>query len=84
MFDVDARLEPHSRHPERLAYALLLIDRKLLRQDMEHLAIERNRDCARCVDHAIDIALADLAAAHRDDSVTVESSDVRSCHSDDN
>ena len=81
--DMNARLEPHARHAVRLAHALLLIDGELLRQNMQHLAIERDRDRARRVDHAIDIARADFAAAHRDDSVAVEAPDMRSRDADD-
>ncbi len=55
--DMNARFQAHSRHPIRLAHALLLIDRELLRQDMQHLPIERDCDRARRVDHSINIAL---------------------------
>ncbi len=74
---MNPRFQPHARHPVRLAHALLLIDRELLRQDMQHLPIERDRDRARRIDHSIDIARADFAAAHRDDPVTVEALDMR-------
>ena len=82
--DMNARLEADSRHAVRLAHTFLLIDGELLRQDMQHLAIERDRDRARRVDHAIDIARADFAAAHRDDAVTVEALDMRAGDADDN
>ena len=81
--DMNSRLEPHARHSDWIAHALLLIDRELLRQNMQHLAIERDRDRARRVDHAIDIARADFAAAHRDDSVAVEPADMRPGDADD-
>ena len=75
--DMDARFQPHPGHPDRIAHALLVVDRELLRQDVQYLAIERNRDRARRVDHALDVARADFAAAHRDDTVAVEPAHVR-------
>ncbi len=81
--DMDARLEPHARHPDRIAHAFLLIDGELLRQHVQDLAIERNRDCAGRIDYPIDVARADLAAAHRDDAVAVEPANMRTRDADD-
>src|SRR3569623_1743133 len=37
-------LEAHARHPERLLDAVLVVDRVLLRQDVDDLAVLRNVD----------------------------------------
>ncbi len=80
--DMNPRLEPHARHPERIAHTLLVVDRVLLRQNMQHLPIERNRDGPRRVDYPLDVALTDLAPAHRHDTVAVEAPDVRAGDAD--
>src|SRR5215469_2026504 len=77
---MDTSLEPDARHSDWLAHTFLVIDGKLLGQDMEDLAIERNRDRAGRIDHALDIARAHFAATDRDDPVTVQPADVRSGH----
>ena len=74
---MNSRFQPHARHSVRLAHALLLIDRELLRQNMQHLPIERNRNRARRIDHSLDVAHADFTAAHCDDPVTVQAFEVR-------
>ena len=75
--DMDPRLQAHPRHPDWIAHPFLVIHRELLRQNMQDLAIERDRDGARGIDHAIDIARTDFATAHGNDSMTIESADVR-------
>ncbi len=79
---MDSRLEAHPRHPDWIAHPFLVIHRELLRQDVQYLAIERDRDGARGVDHAIDIARPNLATAHGDDSMTIEAADMRARDSD--
>ena len=59
--DVDLGLEPHARHAERLADAVLVVDDELLRQHVQDLAVHRQRDRARGVEHALDVAAAHLA-----------------------
>ncbi len=57
---MNPRLQPNARHPNRLPNPLLLIDNKLLRQDMDNFLV--SRDCHRpCgIDHPIDIGMGDL------------------------
>src|SRR5208282_2830348 len=74
---MDASFQPYARHPDRLAHALLIIDRELLRQDVQDLAIQRNRNRARGVDHPLDVTGAYFTAAHCYDSVAVQAADVR-------
>jgi hypothetical protein len=54
--DVDLRLQAHAGHAERLLDAVLLVDDVVLRQDVQHLAVHRDRDRLRGVDHALDVA----------------------------
>src|SRR5581483_5214404 len=77
--DMDARLEPDARHPDRLLDPVLLVDDEFLRQDVEHLLIGRQRDRPRRVDHALDVALSDLPRPDGDDPVAVEALDVAAC-----
>jgi len=58
--DVDPRLEAHGGHPQRVADAVLVIDDVLLRQDVEHLAVHRDRDRLGLLDDACDVDVADF------------------------
>ena len=62
--------------PDRVLDAALVVDHEFLGQDVEHLAIGRQRDRARRFEHALDVARRDLAAPHRDHAVHVEALDV--------
>ena len=68
--------EPHARHADRLADAFLRVDDELLRQHVNHALIGRNRDGARRVDDALDVAGADFLVADRDDAVRVQAAHV--------
>ena len=70
--DMDTRLQAHPGHPDRIVNAFLLVHGELLRQHMQDLAIERNRDGARRIDYAVDIARPHFTASHRHDAVAVE------------
>ncbi|OPZ79139.1 MAG: hypothetical protein BWY77_01394 [bacterium ADurb.Bin431] len=52
--------EAHAGHANRIADAALVVDNELLRQNMDHLAVERQGDGAGGFDHPADILLADL------------------------
>ncbi len=71
-----ARLEPHAGHADRLLDAVLVVDDEFLRKDVQDLLIRRDRDRARRVDHALDVARRHLAVLDRDDAVRVEAADV--------
>src|SRR6185369_9347499 len=79
--EVDLALEPHARHADRLADAFLRVDDEFLRQHVDHALVGRYRDRARRVDHALDVAGADLLVANRDDAVRVQRAHVAACDS---
>src|SRR5262249_24814344 len=74
--DVDLGLEADAGHAERLADAVLLVDDVLLRQDVDDLAVHRDRDRLGALDDAREIAVADLLVLHRDGAVRVQALDV--------
>ncbi len=74
---MDARLQPHARHADRLLDTVLIVDHELLRQHVDDLPVHRQRDRARGVDHALDVGGGDLAVLDRHDAVAVEAADVR-------
>ena len=53
--DVHARLEAHARHADRLLDAVLIVDDELLRQHVQDVLVDRQRDGARRVEHALDV-----------------------------
>src|SRR5215218_3840536 len=61
-----ARLEPHTEESDRVDDAVLPVDRELLRDHVDDLAIRRQGDRARLLDHAVHVRPADLAVAARD------------------
>ena len=75
--DVDARLEPHPGHADRLLDAVLVVDDELLRQDVEHLAVRRAaRPRGPRRSRARRRPARDLAVLHRHHAVAVEALDV--------
>ncbi len=74
--DVDLRFEPHARHADGLADAVLRVDDEFLRQDVQDLLVRGNRHGARRVDHALDVALRDFLVADRDDAVRIQAAHV--------
>ncbi len=74
--DVHLGLEPHAGHADRLADAFLRVDDEFLRQDVDDLLVGRDRDRARGVDHAVDVAGRHFLVADRDDAVRVETAHV--------
>src|SRR5262249_17997216 len=68
--------QAHAGHAERLFDAVLVVDDVILRQDVQHFAVHRDRDGFRRVHHALDVALAHLFVFHRHDAVAVEPLDV--------
>ena len=63
------RFQPDTGHSDRLANALLVIDDKLLRQDVQDFLIGRYRHRACRIDHSVDIAGTDFLVADGDDAV---------------
>src|SRR5258708_8696135 len=77
---MDAGFEAHTRHPDRIAHALLIVDRELLRQDVQDLAIERNRNRAGSIDDTLSIARSYLPATDPDDPVAIQAADRHADH----
>ena len=59
--DVRLDLEPDRAHAERVLDALLAVDHEAARQDVEHLAVGRDRHGAGHLGGAVDVLAADLA-----------------------
>ena len=55
--DVHLGLEPHARHADRIADALLRVDDVFLRQHVQDLLVGRDRHRLGRIDHALDVAL---------------------------
>jgi hypothetical protein len=73
---VDARLQPHAAHAERLAHAVLAVDLVLLRQHVNDVAVDRQRDRARQLQNLGDVARTDLLVLDRDSPRRVDALDV--------
>jgi hypothetical protein len=67
--EVHLGLESHARHADRIADAGVLVDRVLLRNRMQQLAILRNRLRAGDLVGAIHVTLVDLVAGDRHDAL---------------
>ena len=80
--DMDLGFEPHARHPNRLADAVLIVHDEFLRENVQDLLVRRNRDGARGVDHPLDVVGADLAVPDGHDAVRIEAADVAPRHPD--
>jgi hypothetical protein len=82
--DVRLDLEPDRAHPERVLHALLAVDDEPARQDVEHLAVARDRHGARDLGGAIDVLAGDLAvvAADGDRAARVLGLDVLAADAD--
>ena len=76
--DVHLDLEPHPRHPDGLADAVLLVDDERLREHVNDLAVLRQVDGPRGVDGALDVDHRDFAVlvADGDDAAAVDAPDV--------
>ena len=77
-----ARLETNARHADRFANTVLVIDDVVLRQRVNHLAIERQRDVTRLLEHARDVFLLHFVIRDRDDPVRVDPLHVRAGDAD--
>ena len=71
--EVHLHAEAHARHPDGVADAVLAVDHVLARQDVEDLAVGVDRDGARALEHALDVAARDLAAGDGRDAVATPS-----------
>ena len=58
---VDAHLEAHAAHADRVADAVLVVDHVLARQRVEDHAVGVDRDGARAFEHALEVGARDLA-----------------------
>ena len=55
---------------------VLIVDDVLLRENVQHLAVHRDRDGLGLLDHARDVGLANFLVLDRDDAVRVEPANV--------
>src|SRR5581483_8780817 len=74
--DVHLGLEPHAAHAQRLADPVLLVDDVFLREDVEDLAVLRDVDRPRRIEHPLQIALPHFLVLHRHHALRVEPADV--------
>ena len=74
--DVDPRLQAHAAHAQRLAHAVLAVDHVLLRQHVDDVAVDGQRDGARQLQHLGDVAGADFLVLDRDRAGRVDALDV--------
>ena len=74
--DVHLRLEAHAGHADRIADAFLSVDDEFLRQHVQDLLVRGNRDGLRRVDDVLDVRVAHLAVAYRDDAVRIQAAHV--------
>ena len=70
--DVHAGLEAHAGHAERLAHAVLLVDRVVLRQHVDDLAVLRDVDRLGLFEHRGDVALFDFLVLDRQHALRVQ------------
>src|SRR6266545_1833871 len=80
--EVDLDFQPHARHAERLADAILIVDDEGLRQSVDDLAVGREVDGLRRLERALDVDGVDLAAlaGHRHHAAAVDAADVPTGH----
>ena len=64
--DVDVHLEPGAGHARGVADPVLVVDHELLRQHVQDLAVERDRDGLGGVDHPAHVLAVDHAVLVRD------------------
>ena len=76
--DVHLDLEAHARHADRLAHAVAVVDDEALRQHVDDLAVLRQIDRARGLDHALDVGVAHLVVLAGDphDTAAVHAADM--------
>ena len=76
--DVDLGLQPHAHHPDRIPYAVLLVDGELLRDHVDDLPVHGYDDRLGGIDHALHVVARDLPvpAGDGDDPSRVDSFDV--------
>ena len=69
-------LKTHSRHTKRLFDSALVVDHKLLREDMENFLVRRNRDSLGSVDDPVDVCSLYFTILDRDDSMRIHGSNM--------
>ena len=75
--EVHLGLEAHAGHAERLLDAVLVVDRVLLREHVEDLAVLRDVDRLGLLEHRGDVGLFDFLVLDRPHALRVERLDVR-------
>src|SRR5215472_10316431 len=59
--DVNVDFQPRRQHVARIAVPGMVVDHEILREDLQHHAVFHELHAGRPVDHAIDVALLNLA-----------------------
>ena len=82
--DMNVRLEPLPHHPDGVADVVLLVEKKFLRQHVQHFAVFRQRDALGRFDRAAHILALDVARprSQRDPALAVDAAHVRSRDAD--
>ena len=70
------RLQSNTGHADRLTNAFLIIDHEFLRQYVQNFLVSRNRNCLRCINHSINVAIAYLLVSNSNDAVRVQAANV--------
>ena len=74
--DMHLHFEAETAHADRFADAVLVVDGKLLRQDVQDFLIGRNRHRPRCFDDAVDVHRRHFLVLDRHHAVRIEAADV--------
>src|SRR5579884_2506652 len=81
---VDVRLEPSPHHSYRIPNAVLRIQQKLLRKNVQQFPVSRQRDTLGRTDHLADVFAPDAVAAisNRYAAARIDAANVRPAHAD--
>ncbi len=74
--DVDLHFQTHAGHAHRIGNAALIVDDVFLRQNVDHLAVQRDGDRLGRIQRTLDVAGRDFTALDGNDAVAVEPLDV--------
>ena len=74
--DVDLHFQTHAGHAHRIGNAALIVDDVFLRQNVDHLAVQRDGDRLGRIQRTLDVAGRDFTALDGNDAVAVKPLDV--------
>src|SRR5205085_279703 len=83
-YDVRLDFQPHAVHAQRVAHTIDAVHGVVARDDVDHLAVRRDRDSARGIQRALHIVLRDATVTVRDgdNALAIERRDVVAGHAD--